>query len=194
MFSFGKRTSKTCNFQNAYFLTQSLEWPRKRMYRMSRIRLASEPRINPLQIQLISEKLRNLIFSKTHSDLEGKVKLAVDHLTRHNLLSGSPTILPDVNLQLPKLIGEDIDDHFRCIAQKQIAGYASLLNSLQSLSSLPPKPKEWSFNKGWTRYDSDGRVTSVPYPEEQALIFDIECLMIEGNYPTLATAVSSQCW
>lgn len=194
MFSFGKRSAKTCIFQNAYFLTQGLKWLQKRTYQISQVRLTSEPRINPLQIQMICEKLRNQIFSKVHSDLENKVKLAVNHLAKHKLLSGSPTILPEVYFELPKLTGENIDDHFCNIAQKQIANYVYLLNNLQSLSSLPAKPKEWSFKKGWTRYNSDGSTTSVPYPEDQALIFDVECLMMEGNYPTLATAVSHQFW
>lgn len=166
MFSFGKRSAKTCIFQNAYFLTQGLKWLQKRTYQISQVRLTSEPRINPLQIQMICEKLRNQIFSKVHSDLENKVKLAVNHLAKHKLLSGSPTILPEVYFELPKLTGENIDDHFCNIAQKQIANYVYLLNNLQSLSSLPAKPKEWSFKKGWTRYNSDGSTTSVPYPEE----------------------------
>lgn len=164
------------------------------MYHKSGIKQTNESRTNPLQIQMISEKLHNLIFSQTRSCPNDKVELAVNHLTSHKLLSGSPTILPDVNLELPKLIGENIDDHFRKIAQRQIDGYLALLNNLYSLPFLPPKPKEWSFTKGWTRYDSNGVATSVPYPEDQALVFDIEVLMMEGNYPTLATAVSHQFW
>ena len=44
------------------------------------------------------------------------------------------------------------------------------------------------------RYDRDGEIASVPYPDDSALVFDIELLVPQGPYPTMATAVSSNAW
>lgn len=50
------------------------------------------------------------------------------------------------------------------------------------------------MEEGWTRYDQAGNATSVEYPEDTALIFDIEVCMQEGAAPTIACAVGSNYW
>lgn len=55
-------------------------------------------------------------------------------------------------------------------------------------------PKTWKKTEGWTRYDEDGAFTSVEYPEEDALIFDVEVCVREGGAPTIACAVSNRHW
>ncbi|XP_071040732.1 DNA polymerase subunit gamma-1 isoform X2 [Parasteatoda tepidariorum] len=44
------------------------------------------------------------------------------------------------------------------------------------------------------QYSETGEAKSVDFPEESALVFDVEVCMQEGNYPTLATAVSHKHW
>ncbi|KAL0089800.1 DNA polymerase family A-domain-containing protein [Phycomyces blakesleeanus] len=58
---------------------------------------------------------------------------------------------------------------------------------------FPPKPTKWSRTSGWTRY-SNGNATQVPWPTEDKLVFDVEVLMSEGHYPTLAVAASAEAW
>lgn len=46
-----------------------------------------------------------------------------------------------------------------------------------------------------SRYDSKtGAPSRVEYPEDDALVFDIECLVQHHNCPVMATAVSSNAW
>jgi DNA polymerase gamma 1 len=45
------------------------------------------------------------------------------------------------------------------------------------------------------RYSRDGETaTSVDYPEEQVMVFDVETLVCEGNFSVLAVALSPNHW
>ena len=57
------------------------------------------------------------------------------------------------------------------------------------------KNQKWSQRAGWTKYDPlTGKATAVKYPEEDILVFDVEMLVSEGHFPTMATAVSPTNW
>ncbi|KAH3836065.1 hypothetical protein DPMN_109434 [Dreissena polymorpha] len=47
---------------------------------------------------------------------------------------------------------------------------------------------------GWVRYGADGIPEPVEYPPDDVLVFDVEVVVEEGNYPTMATAVSDKYW
>ncbi|XP_056272650.1 DNA polymerase subunit gamma-1 isoform X3 [Pseudoliparis swirei] len=55
-------------------------------------------------------------------------------------------------------------------------------------------PKEWSWEVGWTRYGPNGESQKVDFPEDSALVFDVEVCVTEGRCPTLAVAVSPTNW
>lgn len=55
-------------------------------------------------------------------------------------------------------------------------------------------PKEWAWEVGWTRYGPGGERQSVNFPDEKAIVFDVEVCMEEGHCPTLAVAVSPNAW
>ena len=116
-----------------------------------------------------------------------------DHLSAHNLWGRETTVLEDLNFELPKLHGNTIGEHFRQLATKQTEGYVALANKLKT-SKMPAKPKEWKYAAGWTKYGSAGEATSVEFPDDDVYVFDIETLVQEGNYPTMATAVSDKHW
>eukprot|EP01135_Chromosphaera_perkinsii_P011811 Nk52_evm2s2506 gene=Nk52_evmTU2s2506 len=89
---------------------------------------------------------------------------------------------------------------------------------------LPRMPPRWELQPGWTRYRYVGRggevgdgmaqkkgegagvagqalpsmdgweVTKVEQPLEETLVFDVETCVIEGEYPTLACALSDAAW
>lgn len=73
-------------------------------------------------------------------------------------------------------------------------------------AGVPLQPTAFSTAPGWTRYpflrtlEGDvaglGDPESVPYPDvkESALVFDVEVLMTESQFPVMATAVSSEAW
>lgn len=111
----------------------------------------------------------------------------------HGIKIGETPLLPDVDIKLPPLKGTNIVEHFNEIASEQLAPYKQLIDSLSN-AQIPPTPKEWLMTEGWTRYDRNGNAVAVPYPEEKALVFDIEVCMREGSAPTMACAVGENYW
>ncbi|GFY73036.1 DNA polymerase subunit gamma-1 [Trichonephila inaurata madagascariensis] len=152
-------------------------------------------RYNPINIQMLSQGLHHQIFgNKPDFILDDKTLMEViSHLKQHNLWQAKASTLPDVDFKLPKLHNSNIIEHFNHIATEQLKDYKMLLLDLVN-SELPPIPKNWKFHRGWMQYDSSGKSQSVDFPEESALVFDVEVCMKEGNFPTIATAVSKKHW
>lgn len=144
---------------------------------------------------MLTESLHKQVFKNaSESKLnEESLKAVQAHLRKHELTGKATSILPDVDLKLPPLYGTTIDEHFIHIANKQLADYRLLIDELVS-SPLPQMPETWQKAPGWTKYLENGKCEIVPFPDDKGLIFDIECLLSEGNYPTVATAVSSKHW
>lgn len=88
--------------------------------------------------------------------------------------------------------GSDIEEHIHHITLKYMRPYVKLADMLAN-AVLPLPPDEWRMDAGWTRYDRDGTVTSVAYPSDMALVFDVETL-VSNNYPIMATAASERAW
>ena len=62
-------------------------------------------------------------------------------------------------------------------------------------SKLPLRPRKWLFREGWTKYDSViKKCYPVDFPDENALVFDVETQVAEGGFPKIATAVSKNAW
>ncbi|GMR37530.1 hypothetical protein PMAYCL1PPCAC_07725, partial [Pristionchus mayeri] len=119
----------------------------------------------------------------------------------HSHLFGTPTPSTSVEneeiarLKLPKLHGENLETHFRSIANQQIAAYRDLLESVEHWKDLPSRPKEWTRREGWTRYGRDGTETEqVPYPLEDVFLYDVETCVVEGQLPTMTIALSQNSW
>lgn len=154
-------------------------------------------RFNPLEIQMLSENLHQQVFRGKSEQYDAKmVQKCREHLSKHGLWGKSSSVLDDVDLNLPTLEGSNIDEHFREIAKQQCKPYFDRAQWLAH-SGLPPMPEEWQFSAGWTKYEcnEDGfEITSVDFPQEDAMIFDMEICVKEGPYPTLAVAVSPNAW
>lgn len=155
---------------------------------------AAESRMNPLNIQMLSKNLHRQIFRGLEPEYcEDDVKRSICHLQKHQLWGKETSLLPDVDLKLPKMYGENIDEHFRILAQTQSLAYLEAAHKLQ-VAMLPPMPQEWKWEAGWTRYGPDGHSQKVDFPEETAMVFDVEVCVSEGQCPTLAVAVSPTNW
>ncbi|XP_070541785.1 DNA polymerase subunit gamma-1-like [Ptychodera flava] len=156
-----------------------------------------QPRFNPINIQMLSKPLWKQIFQDNIAEdskaQEKKVKKSIKHLEKHNLWGKQSSVLSEVDFKLPELYGNNIDEHFRILAKQQSQEYLDLAKQLVQ-TKLPAMPSEWVRKQGWTKYDSDGTTTSVNFPEDRALIFDVEVCLSEGNFPTLAVAVSPNAW
>ncbi len=151
-------------------------------------------RVNSLGVQMLSKPLHKQIFGDKKPRCSSKaIVRSKEHLTEQGLLGKDVTLQPDINVQLPPLQGENIDEHFKTIASELSEPYLQLALDI-SHATLPPMPEEWSFDSGWTRYDSDGRVVSVETPTDRALVFDVEVCVRESPRPVLAVAVGTDGW
>ncbi|XP_063781860.1 DNA polymerase subunit gamma-1 isoform X1 [Pseudophryne corroboree] len=154
----------------------------------------SQTRFNPLNIQMLSKGLHDQIFRGTQVQYsEEEIQKSKDHLRSHELWGQETSTVHDVDLELPKMYGSNIEEHFRILAEKQSFPYLDAANDLLQCH-LPDMPEEWAWQTGWTKYTVDGRKEQVDFPDEKALVFDVEVCMSEGQCPTLAVAVSPQCW
>ncbi|KAF4792952.1 DNA polymerase subunit gamma-1 [Turdus rufiventris] len=150
--------------------------------------------MNPLNIQMLSRSLHEQIFRGAQVRYSAeKVQRSVQHLQRHDLWGKETSTLPDVHLQLPRMYGDNIDEHFRLLAQKQSLPYLEAANELLRCE-LPPLPEQWAWELGWTRYGPHGQAEPVDFPEERALVLDVEVCVADGHCPTLAVAVSPRAW
>ncbi|XP_062539605.1 DNA polymerase subunit gamma-1, mitochondrial [Armigeres subalbatus] len=161
---------------------------------------ANSARLNEMNIQLLSQGLYDQIFciaesnnGKSCSPSSDLVEKLRKDLTRHGIPFDNPEILPDVGVRLPKLKGANIEEHFLRIAQEQSQPYLDLLQLLAS-GKVPPLPEKWSDSVGWTCYDPERGVCSVPYPDERAFVFDVEVCVTAGATPVMATALSPTRW
>uniref|UniRef100_A0A8C7TVF8 DNA polymerase subunit gamma-1 n=1 Tax=Oncorhynchus mykiss TaxID=8022 RepID=A0A8C7TVF8_ONCMY len=156
--------------------------------------LGHETRLNPLNIQMLSQNLHEQIFRGAEQEYEDeKVERSIRHLQRHQLWGKEASLLPGVELQLPHMYGENINGHFRLLAQKQSLPYLEAASKLQQ-APLPPMPQDWVWEVGWMRYGPGGEARRVDFPDEAGLVFDVEVCMAEGHCPTLAVAVSPTAW
>ncbi|XP_043934146.1 DNA polymerase subunit gamma-1 [Protopterus annectens] len=154
---------------------------------------SDQTRMNPLNVQMLSKNLHSQIFQNVDVQyLKEDIQRSIEHLKTHDLWGKETTIIPDVELHLPKMYGSNIDEHFRLLAQKQSFPYLDVANELLKCK-LPQMPKEWLYKAGWTKYGADDKY-HVDFPDERALVFDVEVCMSEGTCPTLAVAVSPTAW
>lgn len=149
--------------------------------------------MNPLNIQMLSANLHEQIFRGLEPVYaQEDVERSIEHLQGHQLWDKKAALLPDVELKLPQMYGSDIDEHFRLLAEKQSLPFLEAATLL--FTQLPPMPKAWTWEVGWSRYGPDGESERVNFPDEKALVFDVEVCMAEGQCPTLAVAVSPSAW
>lgn len=149
-------------------------------------------RFNHFNIQMITKQMCEHLFGSWNTEPDMVlIEKAVNELNAFHLLKKQDEV-SDVKLNLPKLEGNTIEDHFYNIGKSQCSPYRLLLEDLIK-NKLPKKPDKWTIQPGWTRYIGDC-ADSVDYPKENAFVFDVEVCCKEGLLPTMATAVSSEAW
>ncbi|KAK9504723.1 hypothetical protein O3M35_010990 [Rhynocoris fuscipes] len=150
-------------------------------------------RFNEFGIQMISETLYKQLFKHGKRIINPEmVNASLKELQSHNLCNNQEPV-PETNILLPKLAGDSIEEHFWNIGNQQAGPYRELLSELVR-QGIPEPPTEWSMEQGWTMYTADGVLKKVEYPDENALVFDVEVCLNEGPCPTLACAVSPTSW
>lgn len=110
-------------------------------------RECGKERLNPMNIQMLPKSLYDQIFTESQSSGNEKIKKALKGLERFGLGTNSPELLKDVNFQIPKLRGSDINQHFENIAIEYCGPYVKSILKLCS-TGLKNKPSQWSKEPG----------------------------------------------
>ncbi|KAJ8683659.1 hypothetical protein QAD02_019451 [Eretmocerus hayati] len=151
-------------------------------------------RLNEINLQMLPGKLHDQIFKNKGCDVSAKecdVSSIKEEFDRFGITPKCDTEIPSVNIAIPGLRGQNIEEHFLNIANEQAQPYINVVQKL--MCDLPPIPNDFVFQEGWTKYGANGP-EAVEHPEEDALVFDVEVCMKNGPLPTLATAASPTAW
>lgn len=154
-----------------------------------------EPRFNDIKVQGLSTSLYNQLFPNgdTAPPTPELIKLAQDHLTRHNLLGKNTDKTPPVAFKLPPLAGQTLDEHFHKLGVDAAEPFLGLAKQFVK-SVLPPKPRSWVRRSGWTKYYPDGRTEQVDAPEGNMLAFDTEVMWNVNKFAVMACAGTPEAW
>lgn len=151
-------------------------------------------RKNEIGIQMISKKIYDKVFKNTNKTEcnDTVLKECKKVLEMHNMVTKDIDYMDDIEFRLPPLEGRDLEEHFQIIGSRQAQPYIILVQKI--LKPLPPPPKHYLMQEGWTRYAIGSEPRQVPFPLEDAIIFDVEVCIQAGKVPTLATAVTDKAW
>lgn len=153
-------------------------------------------RVSQLGIQMLSKPLYQHLFrgGGENDASEEAVEKSIENLKQHGLWGTEGTKYPEVDVKLPPMYGDNIDEHFRIIAGVQCQDYLDLAMQLIR-TSLHHMPQEWSKKEGWTKYDPrTGEAKPVPCPSDSVLVLDVETCVSDSPRPILAVAVSPCGW
>jgi len=119
---------------------------------------------------------------------------SLSELEKFGLTSGGTEFnLPDIAPYLSNLQGGNVLQHFQTIGLEQTRPYLELLEPLLE-AEVPDPPAEWRLEPGWTRYGFDGAVAPIDFPQEGAIVFDVETSVRTDPRAVMAVAVSHLAW
>eukprot|EP00049_Salpingoeca_infusionum_P006199 m.102709 g.102709 ORF g.102709 m.102709 type:complete len:1101 (+) comp13227_c0_seq7:304-3606(+) len=163
--------------------------------------LFSKARRNACGVQMVPEFLWKQLFTGQPAAIKYMTafrsyehEAIKQHLEEFGLWGKEPEDAREPEpFDLPPLLGGSLPDHFETIALDQ---RRSAWTGAEQLADAepPPPPQEWLCQPGWTKYNGDGTAEAVQSPGEQALVFDIENCVLQGQHATLAIAMSPTAW
>ena len=164
----------------------------------------SEPlmQLNEVGYPILSDELHQKVFGSLTRPVADPQRLERSQglLSRFGipLPVDFPENLYDGDLPFPKLIGEDINEHFEAMAAEFVDVFIEQGDNLTE-ARLPEIPglDEIVFNPGWTKYTYNEKrkiwnTERVAYPDEQALIFDTETFVTNGAFPVIGSAIGAE--
>ncbi|VDM31475.1 unnamed protein product [Hydatigera taeniaeformis] len=145
---------------------------------------------NEVNIQMIDRRLQRQLFAKPICSYKIS-REACERLRSHgiNAFDRCEGETP-YYIDLPRLSGSNIKQHFESIASRLSKPYLQLI---ERLPSLPEIPKNWKLLSGWTAYGKDSHFR-IDCPSDEILVFDTEVLVNESHAPIIAVAASSDFW
>ncbi|KAI8988718.1 DNA polymerase family A-domain-containing protein [Pilobolus umbonatus] len=125
--------------------------------------------------------------------MKTKEDYSEEHLKLQDIWGKEAKPEKPIDIQLPKLYGKNIEEHFIRVGLEQSRSYLSKCQTLVN-ATLPPKPSHWERQSGWTRYTVNEPPRAVEHPLEDIMVFDVEVMVKEGNYPTMAVVATPEAW
>lgn len=152
-------------------------------------------RLNEIGVQQLSDRLYEQLFplGNTNPPSPELVKLACDHLSRHDLLGKNTDTAPPIAFDLPPLAGKTLDEHFHRLGVDAAEPFLTHAKKL-ACSTLPPKPRAWVRRSGWTKYSAGGQVEHDVAPEGPMLVFDTEVMWKTSDFAVMACAATPHAW
>ncbi|KAF1744944.1 hypothetical protein MXB_5258 [Myxobolus squamalis] len=143
---------------------------------------------------MIGHALHRQIFKyapyKASSD---KIEKSVKELMINGLLKSNVVSMENYNFPLPRLHGSTLEEHYNSLGYEFVYPYLQLAFKLAK-AEVNFRPKKFNIQIGWTKYYSDGVMCSVPYPDCEAMIFDVETSVRTRGLPVMAIALSENHW
>lgn len=153
----------------------------------------AEKHRNAAGIYLLDDKLRKSVFgSNKASQSPKKVEAVLRHLRAHDLLGRKTTAPKNLDIDVPNLVGSNLDSHFQKIGRQMSEPYLKWCRDFISQKAAPI-PKHWLRKSGWVRYAAgENSPEPVDYPLEEVIVFDVEVLFHIHEFAVMATAVSNK--
>lgn len=153
-----------------------------------------QSRYNEIGVQQISHRVHQQVFGGRASvPRDELVQLSKSHLERHDLLGKNQDDSPSVDIDVPLLQGQDLDEHFQKIAKNAGEPYLQYAKKFANVCT-PQRPRQWIRRSGWTKYNSDMSTENIEAPDEEMLSFDVEVMWKETPFAVMACAVSPTAW
>lgn len=151
----------------------------------------------------MSEHIYNQLFPNgSEPPPEALVKLARDHLKRHDLLDKNTDKTEPIAFKVPDLQAPDtnsLDEHFYRLGVDAAEPFLSNAKKFAK-TELQPIPQKWEHQSGWTKYyrseDGKGPVVAekVDAPDEELLSFDVEVMWKNNPFAVMACAAGPKTW
>ncbi|KRZ68086.1 DNA polymerase subunit gamma-1, partial [Trichinella papuae] len=158
---------------------------------------SSETSVDKEQLENCVRRILSTLGSSAESDLKANLLGKSNDCTEENISDNTSrfdSIADAVAEKFPSLEGSNLDEHFKIIAQRYGDTYKKLLDKFSKFP-LPPINQSWIFQPGWTKYSFQGEhPIAVDYPDDDALILDVEVCVNAGKHPTIAVALSDTAW
>ncbi|KAL1921533.1 uncharacterized protein VTP21DRAFT_11249 [Calcarisporiella thermophila] len=185
--------------RRAYTQVASVASAKNSPKRNETTRKTSSPK-NPVNVQMLNRVLHKSIFgtqrqARPIEDLAKRKQLSIEHLKRQEIWGKRAEEVRDLGFKLPELRGTNLEEHFYNVGLEEAEPHLTLAKRFSDVSLPPrPTPDRWRMASGWTKYTNDGKAVPVEHPMEEMLVFDVEVLVPESQYPVLACAASPEAW
>lgn len=149
---------------------------------------------------MISDFLFKRVFPRSSYQIAAEIEaLSQRHLKKCSINSVTASPAKEVaqgQLEMPKLVGQDIREHFYRLGQWLIDPHLKRIEGALSKQPVPfPSLDRLKIDAGWHKYDAEGNATKVAVPDASLLFLDVEtCEASKSKFPILAVAFSVTEW